>query len=600
MSPSTRLCFRSLIPRHEVPKSPTMLRIANPGSDIDGFIRIFRTLFDVLKDRQPFDLDDMSSAMVKNNLATSCGFMGDRALELSTRADRSRDPLYNQSKMYSELYRTLGWIHPLPNDRLRFTFTFLGAHVVEAERDPNALMRECLLGIAFPNEVLDAKGDAKLRPFACILRTMGALDGLICRDEMILGPLSLGDDRSAVDFDGMVARLRALRGDTERLQRGLNTLGKSRAISQTTMENYTRFPIAVLVWAGWATKQRRSDVYDSTIRFLELTDAGRGTLAAIRTMTDVRSVDLGRLPTDLGDAVSRVAAYQMLGRAGFDLEPVSSILREAYTKCKDAKVPLLKPGTDLLFSPFQELSPAAADRCFPKVGKMTAATSAGPPLAGMVAKRTPTRVAASESPVTLRPRATVGVDHKPVGSAVANELLAVLRDAKNDPSVATERLVTKYCAANQGEFYPLVAELFTIAGIPCTASRAGVNYQRSDAMMVDATQSIPVEIKSPGEELFLSVKAVRQAAENKVILLARKAYPTTPETTTLAVGFNLPNDRSEVSSLIQDLYEAFRIRVGVIDFRSLVRMALAAATGAGVVDRTELAALHGIIELRNS
>jgi hypothetical protein len=577
-----------------------MLRIANPGSDIDGFIRIFRTLFDVLKDRQPFDLDDMSSAMVKNNLATSCGFMGEKALELSTRADRSRDPLYNQSKMYSELYRTLGWIHPLPNDRLRFTFTFLGAHVVEAERDPDALMRECLLGIAFPNEVLDAKGDAKLRPFACILRTMGALGGLLCRDEMIIGPLSLGDDRSATDFDGMVARLRGLRGDAKRLQRELDALGRSRHISQTTMENYTRFPIAVLVWAGWATKQRRSDVYASPVRFLELTEAGHGTLASIGSMADVRAADLAPLPADVGDAVSRLAAYQMLGRAGFDLEPVSSVLMEAETKCKIARASFLRPGVDLLFSPFQELSPSAADRCFPRVGKMTVTTSAGPSPAGAAVKSMPVRVAATESPVTLRPRASSGVGRAVGRSVVADELLAVLRHAKNDPIVATEVLAKKYVGANQGDFYPLVAELFTVAGVPCTASRAGVNYQRSDAMMVDATQSIPVEIKSPGEELFLSVKAVRQAAENKIILLARKAHPTRPETTSLAVGFNLPNDRSEVSSLIQDLYDAFRIRVGVIDFRSLVRMALASATGAGVIDRMELAALHGIIELRNA
>lgn len=577
-----------------------MLRIANPGSDIDGFIRIFRTLFDVLKDRQPFDLDDMSSAMVKNNLATSCGYMGDRALALSTRADRSRDPLYNQSKMYSELYRTLGWIHPQADDRLRFTFTFLGAHVVEAERDPDALMRECLLGIAFPNEVLDAKGGAKLRPFACILKTMGALGGILCRDEMILGPLSLGDDRSVVEFDGMVNRLTHLRGDMKRLQRELDALGRKRAISQTTMENYTRFPIAVLVWAGWARKQRRADVYNSPMPFLELTDAGQETITSIRNMTDVRSADLAVLSSDIGDAISQLAAYQMLGRAGFDLEPVASLLDAAKAKCASAKARVFRSGAEILFSPFQELSPAAADRCFPKVGKQKANTGQRPPRAGAVAANIPLCPPAAESRVTLRPLASSSIASSSGSRQIVNELVAALRDANNDPVAAADILATKYAAANQQEFYPLVADLFTIAGAPCEVSRAGVNYQRSDAMIVDSARSIPVEIKSPGEELFLSVKAVRQAAENKVILLARKAYATEPETTSLAVGFNLPNDRSEVVSLIQDLYSAFRIRIGVIDFRSLARMAIAAVTGAGIMDRMELAKLHGIIELRNA
>jgi hypothetical protein len=45
-------------------------------------------------------------------------------------------------------------------------------------------------------------------------------------------------------------------------------------------------------------------------------------------------------------------------------------------------------------------------------------------------------------------------------------------------------------------------------------------------MIVDATDSIPIEIKSPGEEMELSVKALRQAVENKVILLSRNQFPT--------------------------------------------------------------------------
>lgn len=52
-----------------------------------------------------------------------------------------------------------------------------------------------------------------------------------------------------------------------------------------------------------------------------------------------------------------------------------------------------------------------------------------------------------------------------------------------------------------------------------------------------------VEIKSPTEEMHISVKAIRQALENKIILLSRKTYITTNKCSTYAVGYFPPNDR---------------------------------------------------------
>lgn len=100
-----------------------MLRFPNPGSDVSGYIRIFQALFDELQASQPFSLDDMTRVMVGRNLATSSGYMGQEALERSTRKNRSLDPFYNQSKAYSELYRILGWQHPQPDNKLLFSCT---------------------------------------------------------------------------------------------------------------------------------------------------------------------------------------------------------------------------------------------------------------------------------------------------------------------------------------------------------------------------------------------------------------------------------------------------------------------------------------------
>ena len=75
------------------------------------------------------------------------------------------------------------------------------------------------------------------------------------------------------------------------------------------------------------------------------------------------------------------------------------------------------------------------------------------------------------------------------------------------------------------------------------------------------------EIKSTGEETEISVKAIRQALENKIIFLSRKQYKTDNETTSLAIGYNLPNMRSEVFELIEDIHNSFKLSKEKIEIR---------------------------------
>ena len=189
----------------------------------------------------------MSLTLVERDLATSCGFIGEEALLRSTRQNRELDPLYNQSKMYSELFKVLGWIHPLKR-KLNFQFTYFGAHIVEAKLNPSAIFEQSALGIAYPNEILDVKAASQLRPFATFLRALGLLDGLLARDELIVGPMCLDDDRDDRLFDGMIEEIQNLRGSWEALNNKMNTVGDQRKISPNTMKNYTRFPLAVLLY----------------------------------------------------------------------------------------------------------------------------------------------------------------------------------------------------------------------------------------------------------------------------------------------------------------------------------------------------------------
>ena len=111
-------------------------------------------------------------------------------------------------------------------------------------------------------------------------------------------------------------------------------------------------------------------------------------------------------------------------------------------------------------------------------------------------------------------------------------------------------------------------------GLRCSYSRTGDNGSRWDAIIEDEKRSIPIEIKSPTEEEHLSIKAIRQALENKIILLSRKTFKTDKETSSLAVGYYLPNERAEVNTLIQDIKETYCYKIGVIDFKSLLSISV--------------------------
>ena len=164
-----------------------MRRFPNPGSTIDYFVAVYNAAFKHL-DARVFNLDDMVAATVEENLATSSGYTGAEAIARSTRLDRTRDPLFNQLKMYAELFRILGWIHRTEQKALNFTFTLLGRQIAEAKEDYLPLMTETVLGISYPSHVLDTQGNYELRPFAFLLRTMLATDDELSRDEMIIGP----------------------------------------------------------------------------------------------------------------------------------------------------------------------------------------------------------------------------------------------------------------------------------------------------------------------------------------------------------------------------------------------------------------------------
>lgn len=536
-----------------------MQRIPNPVSDLDIFVRVFRDIHDILKDRPNFGLDDISRAMIARNNVTSQGAIGDEALRRSTREDRSRDPIYNQSKMYAELFRTLGWIQSTTS-KLTYSFSLLGDHIAAAH-NPAPLLRECLLGIAYPNEVLGVQTDQTVRVIGGILLAMDAL-GSISRDEMMAGPMSIADDTDTVAFKKMIAQIEHSRQTPGELDRMIEAIAAKREISRRpTMENYTRFPVAAFPWSGWGVKKGRGVIH--------LTAEGKAMAAKLRSAPDIRLAHFNAFPEVAKPAFIRWTFYTMLERAGFNVEPVRVQMEADQRLLLQHKIPA---ANNVFFSPFQQLSRETLSRWTPELVPSEGSA------ADQEAERLVEEMVGGGS--VARGRAALIFElseHVAAAPDSASELINEIRhalDEKRSLSGAIDSLFAVYGSANKDVFYPLVANLFCILGFDCRVSRGGQNYDRADAIILDDRRSIPIEIKSPGEEAEISVKGIRQALENKIVLLARSSYPTDRESTSLVVGFNPPNDRSEVHELVEDIYRAFGIRVGVIDFRSLLSLAV--------------------------
>jgi hypothetical protein len=569
-----------------------VLRFPNPGSTIENFVSVYGAAFERLNGRT-VDLDDIVAAVVAANLATSSGYMGEEAVARSTRADRSRDPLYNQLKMYAELFRTLGWLHPTPQSALKFTFTLLGEQIVAAGRDFGPLLDECVLGIVYPTPLLTVKGDFNLRPFAFILRVMGACEGHLSRDEMIIGPLSASSDRGQANLDAVAATIEAARESAAVTEGAVTAVSIARRIQVNTLQNYTRWPIALLRDLGWATRGPARYRDGRKYGTLHLTDKGEVLAERVGSSVDLRVDDAAQLASEERKALAAVAHFRMLERSGFDIAPVGERLAEAEAVALPAFDRLGTDGRNLLLSPFQCLSLSDIAAAFPaRAQTVQVEEDAG-------------RAAVTAAPDGRDDRSHLFVHPKLVAAEGAGaggpdtlraELIGLL-DAHGKIEVAAAAFAENHARDTQTGFYPLVTHLFQILGFESDYSRAGVNYQRWDAYVMVDGYALPVEIKSPTEEIMLSTKAVRQALENKVILLSRGGLETRPELASLVVGNRLPNERGEMSNLIDDVFKAFGLRLGVIDLTTLAHLALRAVRDGVTIDAGQLSQLRGFLDV---
>ena len=339
-----------------------VFRFSNAVSDITKFIQTYRSIYEhfypMTLEGHYFGHKEAYEYLATNGLASSLGAIGEEAIRRSERDDTSRDPLYNQHKMYSEIYRMLGWYEP-GSMKTNFNLPEYGDYI--AHSDPATVAKLFALNalhIVSPNPLTSVKGGNILRPFPMILKMMGALGGYLTRDEMILTVLACPDDRDSSYVSNAAASIQKIRrAGLKSLQKEIEALKARVGInSKDALPNYTRFPIAAMKWTGWAEGVNTRDLYKGvSVTSLRITTSGRNMLQRINQAIDIRFENLLSFPRDAQAAFSIWSNLYHLHKVGFDTSEYSDVIAQLETIANPIFTQFkIKDYDELLFFGYQE------------------------------------------------------------------------------------------------------------------------------------------------------------------------------------------------------------------------------------------------------
>ena len=534
-----------------------MIRFRNPVSDIDVIINVFKSLYSEFSNVDYFDLDNIAEFLAREKLASSSGYTGNEALKKSYQVkDDSRKSMKMQAKSYTEIYRVLGWLHSKDDVTLHFTFTYLGIHVALSGKAAKDLFSQCLLGITYPNRNLKVKFNDINKPFVSILQFTEKLDGIINRDEILLGPMNISDGKSMDEVTEKLLLIKSLRNtkDINVLNESISSLSKSLSMQPNSVRNLTRFVISSLVYTGWF-KKKKLNIYGKNSDFLVLTSLGKKICEQINNSINFYGRDLPKSKYEIMN-LSELSFLTMLKNSNFEVHK-DLILYDDFKK----NLSKIHKKEEPLFSPFQYFSNKEISKIMPNT---ILKTSENIIESNIIVHENQDLIYQSNKTISYlkAEKTTTNTIQK-----IINEYF--IGDMSFDQSL--ELFLKDVASMKQFDFYPLVADILSyIFGKEAIISPPGNNNLRYDIIIKDNQYSIPVEVKSPTEEIMLSVKAIRQALENKIILLSRKPFPTTFDLSSMAIGFNAPNKRSDVYQLIEDIYQTYSINIAIADMRDLV------------------------------
>ena len=562
-----------------------MIRFRNPISDMNILIDNFKKMYVEFSNMDYFDLDNIAEFFAREQLASSSGYIGDEALKRSYLIkDDSRKSMKMQAKSYAELFRFLGWITS-GKKALNFNFTYLGVHVAISGSGSKLLFEQCLLGVEYPNHVLDVKFPDKNKPFVNMLFFANQLDGKIHRDEILLGAMNLLDGYSQSEINDKLSYLRKIRatGNIDILNKEIDKLAQANEMQANSVRNLTRFVISSLEFTGWFEKKKLK-LYGKSSPFLVLTEKGNKVVEHLKKSLILKSEGINVEEED-ARILSELSLLCMFKRANFDVD--EEIDKFDY----ELEQLYMQTGkSDIIFSPFQFFSRLELEVVLPNYIMQTG-----------VEHRT-VEIDTSINVLSVKSEAIVEARKSSLSKneQLKKMLLSRISREKGDLEKATEIFMKDIKDLKQTDFYPLVADMLGfVFNRDAFAPSAGNNNMRYDVMIPDDTYSIPVEVKSPTEEEMLSVKAIRQALENKVLLMARKPYATTFEVSSFACGFKLPNDRSDVYKLIEEIHETYNINIAILDMTTLIMSAFYCAIHKQYFDVSEFIGKRGVIRFEN-
>lgn len=562
-----------------------MIRFRNPISDMNVLIQNFRKMYIDFSNMESFNLDNIAEFFARERLASSSGYIGNEALLRSYQIkDDSRKSMKMQAKSYAELFRLLGWITS-GKKALNFNFTYLGIHIALTGSGAKSLFEQCLLGVSYPNHILDVKFSDINKPFVSMLLFADSLDGKICRDELLLSAMNMRNGYNTIEFTEKVKYIQSLR-KTKKIQsidNEINKLAEENEMQPNSVRNLTRFVISSLEFTGWFTKQHLR-IYSTSRPFLVLTQKGRDTINTIKNSLNINGNELDS-DDIMTKKISKIALLNMFKRAGFEVQEEIKV-HSSYVKDIEIKY----GNKEILFSPYQFFNKEELDRILHDyiidIGREQRFLKIEPSIS-LYTHNKEFFVEAKSSELSKNQKIT-------------KELKKRLKEANFNLNIAKSKYVSDIRTMKQADFYPLVADLLGyIFNRDAFPPPAGNNNMRYDVIIPDENFSIPVEVKSPAEEEMLSVKAIRQATENKILLLARKPFPTDFEISSFACGFNIPNERSDVYKLIDEIYNIYKINIAILDIHILINAAFFCALSQKFYDVSDFKNKRGVIKFEN-
>lgn len=143
-------------------------------------------------------------------------------------------------------------------------------------------------------------------------------------------------------------------------------------------------------------------------------------------------------------------------------------------------------------------------------------------------------------------------------------------------------------------FYPVVAGYLRVLGLDASASNMGDTNSRADVVIKTDEGIVPMEVKSYSEVGTINLKSVQQALENKLFTARQGEDNVLNELSSLALAFDYPSERVGLTELVDDIYGAFGIRIGLISVPRLIEAAIAKTCGIREFQTSSLLRLKGL------